>query len=88
MHRLGVGIKNQFKMVLVVVDHCKVSVVQKKTRNIHLFSISSVKLVNLRKESVATYEDAKSCSRTQLEMKYYVRSFKGERFSEELYFAS
>ena len=31
MHHLGVGIENQFKKVYVVVDHYKVSVVEKKT---------------------------------------------------------
>jgi len=31
MHHLGVGIENQFKKVFVVVDHYKVSVVEKKT---------------------------------------------------------
>ena len=31
MHHLGVGIKNQFKIVYVVVDHYKVTVVEKKT---------------------------------------------------------
>lgn len=31
MHHLGVGIENQFKKVYVIVDHYKVSVVEKKT---------------------------------------------------------
>lgn len=31
MHHLGVGIENQFKKVYVVIDHYKVSVVEKKT---------------------------------------------------------
>lgn len=31
MHHLGVGIENQFKKVYVVVDHYKISVVEKKT---------------------------------------------------------
>ena len=31
MHHLGVGIENQFKKVYIVVDHYKVSVVEKKT---------------------------------------------------------
>ena len=31
MHHLGVGIENQFKKVFVVVDHYKVSIVEKKT---------------------------------------------------------
>jgi transposase InsO family protein len=31
MHHLGVGINNQFKKVFVIVDHYKVSVVEKKT---------------------------------------------------------
>ena len=34
MHHLGVGIENQFKKVYVVVDHYKVSVVEKKTGEI------------------------------------------------------
>ena len=31
MHHLGVGIENQFKKVFVVVDHYRVSVIEKKT---------------------------------------------------------
>lgn len=31
MHHLGVGIENQFKKVILIVDHYKVSVVEKKT---------------------------------------------------------
>ncbi len=31
MHHLGVGIENQFKKVYVVVDHFKVSVVERKS---------------------------------------------------------
>jgi transposase InsO family protein len=34
MHHLGVGIENQFKKVYVVVDHYKVSVIEKKTGEI------------------------------------------------------
>jgi hypothetical protein len=34
MHHLGVGIDNQFKKVFVVVDHYKVSVVEKKSGEI------------------------------------------------------
>lgn len=34
MHHLGIGIENQFKKVFVVVDHYKVSVVEKKTGEI------------------------------------------------------
>ena len=34
MHHLGVGIKNQFKTVFLIVDHYKVSIVEKKTGEI------------------------------------------------------
>ena len=34
MHHLGVGIEHHFKKVFVVVDHYKVSVVEKKTAEI------------------------------------------------------